>query len=109
MLQSYEWIGVAGVVAGIYPYARVQWRRDYAKSWSFSLFNFLNGLLLEISLLHDWNLASFVGNAVWIAISLYGLYRCLRYRRRMTKEGGGKEHERLLFPSIPVAPGGVKG
>jgi hypothetical protein len=75
-------MGLAGVAVGIYAYARVQWQRDYAKSWGYSVLNLVNGLLLEMSLLHDWNMASFIGNALWIGISFYGLYRCWKYARR---------------------------
>lgn len=47
------------------------------KRTSYSVLNFLSALLLGESLLHNWNLASFTANAIWGAISLYGLIRSL--------------------------------
>ena len=63
----------------------MQWHRDYAKTLSFSLLNLIGSLLLAFSLLYNWNLASFVSNAIWGTISAYGVYRCLKYIVREKK------------------------
>ena len=82
MVDSYDLLGLVGVFCSIYSYARLQWQRDYAKRLEYSLFNLMASVLLAISLLHKWNLSSFIVNAIWGVISLYGVYRCLKYIRR---------------------------
>jgi hypothetical protein len=81
MIDTYDLIGLVGVSCSVYCYARVQWQRDYAKRLSFSLVNLAASVLLAISLLNKWNLSSFVVNTIWGVISLYGVYRCLKYMR----------------------------
>lgn len=82
MITLHDLIGLFGVFLSIFCYARVQWQRDYAKRISYSLLNLASSLLLGVSLVKNWNLASFTCNAVWGVISAYGVYRCLKYIRR---------------------------
>ncbi|MGE4350737.1 MAG: hypothetical protein AB7E52_00950 [Bdellovibrionales bacterium] len=82
MLSLYESAGILGVACSMYAYARVQWQRDYAKRIEYSFFNLANAALLIFSLSKDWNLAAFIGNLLWGLLSLYGIYRCLKYRWR---------------------------
>jgi len=85
MINTFDILGLAGVLLMIYSYARVQWQRDYAKRLNYSLLNLAGAVLLIVSLVHNWNLASFVSNAVWGLISLYGVYRCSKYIRRRAR------------------------
>ncbi len=78
-VDFFDITGIIGVALSIYCYARVQWQRDYAKRLRYSLLNLLSAVLLAVSLLHKWNLASFIGNGCWLLISLYGVYRCCKY------------------------------
>jgi hypothetical protein len=82
MVTVYDLIGLTGISLSSFCYARVQWHRDYAKQLSYSLLNLIGSILLAISIMENWNLAAFVSNAIWGAISAYGVYRCLNYRRR---------------------------
>ena len=86
MIDFYDFLGLVGVALSLYAYARVQWRREYAKELSYSVTNFIGACLLVVAVWDKWNLASFTGNAVWGLISLYGIYRCLRYLRKQTGE-----------------------
>lgn len=81
-IDHYDVAGLIGVALAIYAYARVQWRRDYAKEMGYSALNLCNSLLLMYSLLGKWNMAAFAGNAIWAVLSLYGIYRCLKYKRK---------------------------
>jgi len=72
-------VGILGVVISVYLYARVQWHRDYAKNMMYSLGNFVGSLMIMFSLYYNWNVASFLSNTLWAAISLYGMYRCWKY------------------------------
>ena len=78
-MDVYDLVGLLGVFLTIYCYARVQWRRDYAKTLSYSLTNLAGALLFSVSFIQHWNLSSFVCNTIWGLISVYGLYRCLKY------------------------------
>ena len=80
MLSVFDLVGLVGIALSIGCYARVQWHRDYAKKLSYSVLNFLSAVLLGVSILHNWNLSSFIGNAFWLLISVYGIYRCLKFR-----------------------------
>lgn len=82
IVTIFDLVGLTGIALSISCYARVQWQRDYAKRLSYSLLNFIGASLLAVSLVKNWNLASFVSNALWMAISAYGIYRCLKYIRR---------------------------
>jgi hypothetical protein len=94
MIKPYEIVGLLGVAMTIYAYGRVQWRRDYAKSWGYSLWNLVSAFFYLYTLAFDWNLASFLGNVIWVVISLYGLYRCAKYTRNgriQTSSSGGEQ------------------
>ncbi len=82
MLEHHQLAGLLGVAVSLFAYARVQWRRDFAKTISYSVLNFSKASLLIYSLSYQWHLAAFVGNTIWGAISLYGVYRCLKYKHR---------------------------
>lgn len=82
MIDIYDITGLLGVVLSVYCYARIQWRRDYVKELSYSVLNFLAAIFVIVSLSHHWNLSSFVINITWSVISLYGVYRCVKYMRR---------------------------
>ena len=80
-MEHYEVAGLSGVALAIYAYGRVQMKREYAKEMGYSVINLIGMLLLLYSLVYNWNLASFVGNAIWAVISVYGIWRCLKYKR----------------------------
>ncbi len=82
MPDIYNLLGLAGICLSIFCYARVQWRRDYAKRLSYSLLNLLGAALFAVSFVKHWNLPSFINNTVWGLLSLYGVYRCMKYARR---------------------------
>jgi hypothetical protein len=86
MIGAYDVIGLIGVSCSVYCYARVQWQRDYAKRLNYSLLNLAASALLALSLLNKWNLSSFIVNAMWGVISLYGVYRCLKYIRASRRQ-----------------------
>jgi hypothetical protein len=72
-------VGILGVAISVYYYARVQWHRDYAKTMAYSMGNLVGSLMIIYSLVYNWNIASFLCNSAWGVISLYGIYRCLKY------------------------------
>ena len=56
-------------------YAMLQFRRIAADALSYSLMNGAGAALILISLMFKFNLGAFLMEAVWLAVSLYGVYR----------------------------------
>lgn len=98
MVDIHDAIGLLGISLSIYCYARAQWKHDFTRSVIYYGLNLSSALLLGLSLVHDWNLASFASNTIWGIISLYGLVRSLkplsrwypRFLRDVTKRPGGR-------------------
>lgn len=82
MITPYDFIGLVGVCFTLFNYAYLQWRRDYAKDLRYSAGNLLGSVLLGFSLYNQWNLSSFVITSITGLISIYGVYRCMKYRIR---------------------------
>lgn len=80
-----DFIGLMGSVGYLSTYAALQFRREFAKSITYSLANFLSALLVSISLVYDFNLASMAIQISWMVISSYGVFRCLKYRFRRNR------------------------
>jgi hypothetical protein len=81
MIEASDLAGLVGVAMSSYCYVRIQWQRDYAKRLDYSVLNLFAAILLLVSLAYRWNLAAFVSNSIWCLMSLYGIHRCLKYRR----------------------------
>ncbi len=75
-------IGIIGVFVTIVAYMLLQLEKMAAKDLSFSALNTLGALLIIISLLYDWNLASFLMEAIWMLISLYGILKYYKLKKR---------------------------
>ena len=73
-------VGLVGVVLILLAYAGVQSGRLPAADWRFSAVNGLGAALILVSLAFAFNLASFVIEIAWLAISLWGLWRAWRSR-----------------------------
>jgi len=82
MIDSSNILGFAGVSLMLYSYICVQRRREYVKTLSYSVGNFVGAVLLSISLWYNWNLPSLISNIIWAIVSAYGIFRCLKYMRR---------------------------
>ena len=96
-MDTYDLFGLCGVALVLYGYARVQWQRDFAKRLAYSVINLCGALLFIVSLLNHWNLASCVMNVAWGLVSLYGIYRCMKYisrakivESRLSRRGAAK-------------------
>ena len=68
-------IGIFGVALIVIAYILLQIEKMDAKDLGFSVLNTLGALLIIISLMYDWNLASFIMEFTWMLISLYGIYK----------------------------------
>jgi hypothetical protein len=73
--SSTDFLGNIGVVLIIIDYLLLQLNRISSNSLSYSLLNAVGATLIIISLLFNFNLSAFIMEAVWVLISLFGLYR----------------------------------
>lgn len=83
-----DFVGLLGVACVLFAYWALQAERLAAEDWRFSAINGAGAVLILVSLFHTFNLASFVIEIVWLAISLYGLGKAWRRRGRRERSGG---------------------
>jgi len=79
MFTLFDFFGLIGIVFTVANYAVLQLRRDYAKDILYSGGNLIGSVLLCCSLFEKWNPSAFAVTAIMGLISLYGVYRCLKY------------------------------
>lgn len=77
----YDLLGVFGSLMIIAAYFATQRGWVEASDWRFPLANLLGAGLILASLMVAWNLAAFVMEMFWIAISIYGLVRSVSARK----------------------------
>jgi len=65
-------IGIFGVLVIVIAYILMQIDRIDPKGFYFSLWNTLGAIMILVSLLYAWNLASFVMEVIWFSLSLFG-------------------------------------
>ncbi|MDQ1640060.1 MAG: hypothetical protein QOF62_3399 [Pyrinomonadaceae bacterium] len=73
-----DFLGNIGVVLIIIDYLLLQLNRISSNSLSYSLLNAVGAGLIIISLIFNFNLSAFIMEAIWVVISLFGLYRYFR-------------------------------
>lgn len=73
-------IGLVGVALLITTYGLLQFDRIDPKGFWYSFNNMLVAILVTVSLVHNFNLASMVIEIFWFTLSVYGL---LKYFRKL--------------------------
>lgn len=71
-------IGLIGVGIILVTYAALTLEKMDPKGWLYSAGNGIGAVLILISLYYSFNLASFVIEIAWLAISLFGLWKAWR-------------------------------
>ncbi|MES2259458.1 MAG: hypothetical protein V4724_13095 [Pseudomonadota bacterium] len=79
-INFYDVAGLCGVAAYIGAYYNVQVRLQSQNGLTYLALNTLGPLLILVSLCDAFNLASFVAQSCWLAITLFGLIK--RYKQR---------------------------
>ncbi|MDD3769195.1 MAG: hypothetical protein PHV10_01140 [Sulfuricurvum sp.] len=87
-LSLTDLIGIFGVVLIVIAYILLQVEKMGARDLSFSLLNAIGALLIIVSLMFDWNLASFLMEFIWLMISLYGILKYFKVRKNAAENGG---------------------
>jgi len=78
----YDLVGNAGVLLIVTAYMMLQLRRLEATELTFSLMNVIGAALIIVSLLYAFNTSAMVMEVFWLAISLVGVARWARERRK---------------------------
>lgn len=74
-------VGMTGTILVVLAYFLLQLERIEASSLGYNALNLVGAVLLLISLLVNFNLASFVIEIFWIAASVIGLWRWFQRRK----------------------------
>lgn len=77
----FDLIGMTGVFMILAVYGAVQIDKMDVKSVSYSAINAVGAVLILISLMVTFNLASFVIEIAWLAISLFGIFQAIRRKK----------------------------
>lgn len=75
-------IGYAGVLVVLCTYWLLASGRLSNHDWRYPVLNIIGTMGIAISILEQWNLPSMVSQLVWIAISIVGLMRIARAKRK---------------------------
>lgn len=81
----FDTIGIGGVLLILAAYFLIQTGKLSAEALPYPVLNLVGAVLILVSLTHTFNLASFIIELAWIAISVFGIVKILRKRAR----GGG--------------------
>lgn len=77
-MTLYDGIGLLGVALILIAYGLLQLEKIDPKTVIYSALNFIGALLILVSLYFAFNLASFIIEIAWLAISGFGLWKALR-------------------------------
>lgn len=73
-----DFVGLVGVAILIVTYAMLQFDRIDPKGFWYSFNNIIVAVLVTVSLLYNFNLASMVIEVFWFSLSIYGLVKYFR-------------------------------
>lgn len=79
-MTLYDCVGLIGVGLILLSYALLQVEKIDPRSIRYSLLNFVGALLILVSLIFSFNLASFIIEIAWLLISAFGLLKAWRLR-----------------------------
>jgi hypothetical protein len=73
-------VGFIGVSLVVYAYYLIQTEKVTVKDTKYSMFNIVGSLLIIVSLFFNFNISSFLIEAFWVLISIFGIYRSRKPR-----------------------------
>lgn len=76
----YDWVGVAGTLMVIGAFFLLQAGKLSGTALSYQLLNLFGAAGVLVSLLGSFNLAVFLLEGAWVAISAYGIWRSMNRR-----------------------------
>ncbi|WP_457560579.1 CBU_0592 family membrane protein [Caminibacter sp.] len=78
----YNIIGIIGVFLIILAYFLLQSRKVTFDSLTYLLLNLFGSIGILISLYKEWNFSAFLIQVFWIIISIYGIFKTLKHRKK---------------------------
>ena len=81
MIGLSDIVGLIGVTLLIITYAMLQFDRIDPKGFWYSFNNMVVAILVTVSLLYSFNLASMVIEVFWFGLSVYGIWNYYRKRK----------------------------
>lgn len=81
-MHFYDWAGLLGVALILLAYFLLQAGRMRGDGLGYQLLNAAGALSVLISLFYAFNLSAFLLELAWLAISIYGIVRGRKVRRR---------------------------
>lgn len=88
-IRWHDLAGMIGVALVLLAYFGLQAGRLRGDGLVFQSMNLVGALLIVVSLLFAFNLAAFVVESFWVAISVYGIVRSRRLRRQAKAQPTG--------------------
>ena len=85
-MDFFQWLGFAGMICIVIAYFFLQLGMYDIHALNYQLLNLVGAIALIISLLVHFNLGSFLIEVFWIMITLYGLFKTLRNKRKRDKK-----------------------
>jgi hypothetical protein len=79
-LQWYDWIGILGTLMVLGAFFLLQAGKIHGNRLAYQLLNLLGAAGVLVSLSGKFNIAVFLLEAAWIAISVYGIVRSFKAR-----------------------------
>lgn len=76
-------VGIVGVVFTLTAYYLLNVNKLSSTSMVYLLLNCMGSTLVLFSLMFHWNLSSVITESAWISISLVGVYRVRRARKKL--------------------------
>lgn len=78
-------VGFAGAGCIVIAYLLITTTRLKDTHVRYHLLNFAGAAMLLYSLFYRWNLPTVIIECIWMSISSYGIYRCLKLRKSTPK------------------------
>jgi hypothetical protein len=76
-LQWYDWVGILGTLMVLAAFFLLQAGKIHGNRLAYQLLNLLGAAGVLLSLQGKFNIAVFMLEAAWVAISIYGIVRTL--------------------------------
>lgn len=83
-MDIYQWIGFVGMVFVVIAYLFLQTNKYTIRSIQYQLLNLSGAILLLISLCVHFNFGSFVIEIFWIIITIYGISKNIKEKKKNT-------------------------
>jgi hypothetical protein len=78
----HDLLGTIGVALVLWAYFALQTGRLKAEHVSYSVFNGIGAAFVVVSLLFEFNLSALLMEGAWVLISLIGIWKWLKAKRR---------------------------